>query len=161
MNTRLDRQARTPGPDSLITTEPLPASTKVYVEGSAGIRVPFREIQLTETSAGKAGGHSLPEPNPPLRVYDTSGPYSDPAVAIDPRAGLASVRDAWIVGRGDTEVVEGARRGPRTTGIGERRRLTGLSVSCERGLCDGRWRDIMCRSFTTRGRGLSRPRWSM
>ena len=116
MNTRLDRQGRTPGPDSLITTEPLPASGKVYVEGPGGIRVPFRQIELSPTSAGRAGSHSLPEPNPPLRVYDTSGPYTDPGVVIDPRAGLASVRGAWIESRGDTVEVSGRLAKPEDDG---------------------------------------------
>ena len=115
MNTRLDRQGRTPGPDSLITTEPLPASTKVYVERE-GVRVPFREIALSATSAGKAGSHSLPEPNPPLRVYDTSGPYTDSGVVIDPRVGLGSVRGEWIAARGDTEVVDGREARPEDDG---------------------------------------------
>ena len=116
MNTRLDRQARVPGPDSLITTEPLPASAKVYVDVRDGMRVPFREIALSPTTAGRAGGHSLPEPNPPLRVYDTSGPYTDPSVVIDVRAGLPSVRDAWIAERGDTEVIVGREAKPQDDG---------------------------------------------
>ncbi|MFT6396389.1 MAG: phosphomethylpyrimidine synthase, partial [Bradymonadia bacterium] len=117
MNTRLNRQAKTPGPDSLITTAPLPASGKIYIEGSdPSIQVPFREIALTATSAGRAGGHSLPEPNPPLRVYDTSGPYTDSSVVIDPRAGLPLVRAGWIEARGDTEVVEGRQPKPEDDG---------------------------------------------
>ncbi len=117
MNTRLNRQAKTPGPESLITTAPLPASTKVFVEGSdPSIQVPFREIALTATSAGKASAHSLPEPNPALRVYDTSGPYTDPSVVIDPRAGLPMVRDGWIEARGDTEFVAGRQPKPEDDG---------------------------------------------
>ncbi|MCK9532312.1 MAG: phosphomethylpyrimidine synthase ThiC, partial [Gammaproteobacteria bacterium] len=81
--------------------EPFPASRKIYVQGSRpDIRVPMREITLTDTvtEAGR-------EKNPPLTVYDTSGPYTDPAVTIDIRQGLADVRSRWIEERGDTEVL--------------------------------------------------------
>ncbi|MCP1313545.1 MULTISPECIES: phosphomethylpyrimidine synthase ThiC [unclassified Halomonas] len=82
---------------------PLPASTKRYIEGSRpDIRVPFREITLSPTTtSGEA------EENPPLLVYDTSGPYTDPAAQIDLRQGLAELRRAWIEERGDTEFLEG------------------------------------------------------
>ncbi|HEY8022480.1 MAG TPA: phosphomethylpyrimidine synthase ThiC, partial [Thermoanaerobaculia bacterium] len=78
---------------------PFPASRKIHVEGRLpGVRVPMREISLapTHTSRGE-------EENPPVVVYDTSGPYSDPAVAIDLRRGLAPLRRPWIAGRGDVE----------------------------------------------------------
>ncbi|MDA8382072.1 MAG: phosphomethylpyrimidine synthase ThiC [Betaproteobacteria bacterium] len=79
--------------------QPLPRSRKIHVDGSRpDIRVPMREIEQTD-SATRDG----PRRNPPLCVYDTSGPYTDPAVAIDIRKGLAPVRDAWIAERGDTE----------------------------------------------------------
>jgi len=71
--------------------EPFPASKKIFVSGpGADIRVAMREIQLE--------GDNLP-----LCVYDTSGPYTDPGAQIDIRKGLASVREPWIVARGDTE----------------------------------------------------------
>src|SRR5437016_4032161 len=80
-------------------TEAFPASKKVYVPGSRpDIRVPMREISLTPT-AGRLGL----EENPPLRVYDTSGPYTDPAAEIDVRKGLQPLRLQWILERGDTE----------------------------------------------------------
>lgn len=83
--------------------QPLPASRKIYAQGSRpDIRVPFREITLTETP-GMFGG----EPNPPITVYDTSGPYTDPDVRIDIRKGLPSVRGAWIEERSDTELLPG------------------------------------------------------
>ena len=63
--------------------EPLPGSRKVYVSGPGGMRVPFREITLHPTR-GMRGETEL---NAPLRVYDTSGPYTDPDVAIDLRRG--------------------------------------------------------------------------
>ncbi|MFZ0788451.1 MAG: phosphomethylpyrimidine synthase ThiC, partial [Chromatiaceae bacterium] len=82
---------------------PFPSSRKVYVEGSrADIRVPMREVTLspTHTSTGV-------EENPPVYVYDTSGPYTDPAVRIDLMAGLPEVRSAWIEERGDTVRLDG------------------------------------------------------
>ncbi len=82
---------------------PLPNSKKVYVQGSrADIRVPMREITLADTP-GMFGG----EPNPPVYVYDCSGPYSDPAARIDIRSGLAPLRQKWIEERGDTELLAG------------------------------------------------------
>ncbi|MFA7316741.1 MAG: phosphomethylpyrimidine synthase ThiC [Sulfuricella sp.] len=83
--------------------QPLPNSRKTYVAGSRpDIRVPMREISQSETPANFGA-----EKNPPVYVYDTSGPYTDPAVKIDIRAGLASVRGAWIEERGDTESLAG------------------------------------------------------
>ncbi|MGE0081596.1 MAG: phosphomethylpyrimidine synthase ThiC [Thiohalomonadaceae bacterium] len=81
--------------------QPFPASRKIYVQGSRpDIRVPMREITLTDTvtSAGR-------EQNPPLTIYDTSGPYTDPEVTIDIRKGLPDIRSRWIEERGDTEVL--------------------------------------------------------
>ena len=82
---------------------PLPASRKVYVEGSrSDIRVPFREITLSPTKTS-----SIDEENPPLLVYDTSGPYTDPAASNDLRKGLPALRRAWIEERNDTEFLDG------------------------------------------------------
>ena len=79
----------------------LPNSSKVYVEGSRpDIRVPMREISQSDTPAGMGA-----EKNPPIYVYDTSGPYTDPAVKIDIRSGLAPLREKWIVERNDTELL--------------------------------------------------------
>lgn len=81
---------------------PLPGSHKIYVEGSRpDIRVPMREITLTDTPLANGV-----EKNAPIRVYDTSGPYTDPAVKIDVRKGLPDVRSAWILERNDTELLE-------------------------------------------------------
>jgi len=78
--------------------KPLPNSRKIHVEGSrADIRVPMREIAQSDTPAS----FGL-EKNPPLVVYDTSGPYTDPEAKIDIRAGLTPLRAAWIEARGDT-----------------------------------------------------------
>ena len=82
---------------------PLPKSRKIYVEGSRpDIRVPMREIAQSDTPAAFG-----PEKNPPLAVYDTSGPYTDPSVRIDIRAGLPPLRANWIAERGDTEELPG------------------------------------------------------
>jgi phosphomethylpyrimidine synthase len=82
---------------------PLPKSRKIYVEGSRpDIRVPMREISQSDTSDSFGG-----EKNPPIYVYDTSGPYTDPDVAIDIRSGLACPRTPWIAERGDTDELPG------------------------------------------------------
>jgi phosphomethylpyrimidine synthase len=79
--------------------QPLPNSKKIYVAGSRpDIRVPMREIAQTPTGD---------EPNPPIFVYDCSGPYTDPTVKIDIRAGLPAVRAGWIAERNDTEELPG------------------------------------------------------
>ncbi|HKB58896.1 MAG TPA: phosphomethylpyrimidine synthase ThiC [Gallionellaceae bacterium] len=83
--------------------KPLPGSRKLYVEGSRpDIRVPMREITQTDTQIN--GGV---EKNPPIHVYDCSGPYTDPAAQIDIRSGLAPLREGWIAERGDTEQLAG------------------------------------------------------
>ncbi|MGA9522147.1 MAG: phosphomethylpyrimidine synthase ThiC [Myxococcaceae bacterium] len=84
-----------------ITRGPLPGSRKVYVSGSLhdDVHVPMREIEQTPT---RTVGSAALQPNPPFHVYDPSGAYTDPTVAIDLRKGLAPIRDAWIARRGDT-----------------------------------------------------------
>src|SRR6266508_3671895 len=86
--------------------DPLPGSKKVYVGGPGGMRVPFREIALSPTK----GMRGETEWNPPFRVYDTSGPYTDPDVAIDLHQGLPELRRPWIRARGDYESSEPVRR---------------------------------------------------
>ena len=76
-----------------LTREPLPASRKRYVEGSRGLRVPLREIALSNGET--------------VSVYDTSGPYTDPQAQIDVRKGLPALRSEWIAARGDTEDYDG------------------------------------------------------
>ena len=84
-------------------TRPFPGSTKIYVTGSRpDIRVPMRQIRQSETAASFGV-----EKNPPITVYDTSGPYSDPAADIDLMAGLPDMRKAWIEERFDTEQLDG------------------------------------------------------
>ena len=82
---------------------PLPNSRKIYVQGSRpDIRVPMRAISQSDTEASFGG-----EKNPPIYVYDTSGPYTDPEVAIDIRSGLDTPRLPWILERADTEELPG------------------------------------------------------
>ncbi|HEV8589532.1 MAG TPA: phosphomethylpyrimidine synthase ThiC [Pyrinomonadaceae bacterium] len=86
------------------TDQSLPNSRRIYIDGQqAGVRVPFREIDQNPTRNFK---NEL-EDNPPVRVYDTSGPYGDPSVATDVGEGLKPLRRDWIVGRGDVEEYEG------------------------------------------------------
>jgi len=87
-----------------LSTQPFPGSKKLYVEGSkADIKVALREIQLTPTTLAD----DKTEYNAPVRVYDTSGPYSDPDKTIDVRRGLESIRKSWIEARQDTEELSG------------------------------------------------------
>ena len=106
------RDDQTPNLASVgLTTHPLPASRKIYIQGSRpDLRVPMREIALTPTrlhakDAENGNGHAASRANPPFAVYDTSGPYTDPATKIDARVGLAPLRLPWIMQRGDVEVL--------------------------------------------------------
>jgi len=82
---------------------PFPNSRKIYVQGSRpDIQVPMREVSQSDTAASFGA-----EPNPPVYIYDTSGPYSDPQAVIDIRSGLGTPRLPWILERGDTEVLDG------------------------------------------------------
>src|ERR671939_546747 len=91
----------------------LPNSREVYVEGrQKGVRVPFREVtqNVTRSFDGRV------EENPPVRVYDTSGVWSDPDVSCDVREGLAALRREWIISRGDVEEYEGREVKPEDNG---------------------------------------------
>ncbi len=84
-------------------TKPFAKSRKVYIQGSRpDIRVPFREISLSDTPSAFGA-----EKNPPVMVYDTSGPYTDPEVNIAIRSGLPAMRAKWIEERNDTEQLDG------------------------------------------------------
>ncbi|HYK89991.1 MAG TPA: phosphomethylpyrimidine synthase ThiC [Acidobacteriota bacterium] len=101
------RQLRNAEPGArAANTEPLPGSRKVFVSGPHGIRVPMREISLSPTK----GMTGEVETNPPVRVYDTSGPYTDPAITIDLRQGLPGLRTPWILARGEYDVMEPSYR---------------------------------------------------
>ena len=81
-----------------------PASRRVYLAGSrVDLRVPMREIVLSPTRLP----NGTEVPNEPVRVYDTSGPWGDPAFPGDPGLGLPALRAGWIRERGDVEEVEG------------------------------------------------------
>ncbi|WP_434131591.1 phosphomethylpyrimidine synthase ThiC [Methylocaldum sp. GT1BB] len=82
---------------------PFAASEKIYVQGSRpDVRVPMRQVVQSDTPASFGA-----EKNPPIYVYDTSGPYTDPQVSINLRLGLPPLREAWIGERGDTEELSG------------------------------------------------------
>ncbi len=103
-----------------VVTKALPASRKVYVPGRRhpDIRVPMREISVSATPArGEAGATTRMEPNPPITVYDTSGPYTDPQAVIDLRKGLAPIRLPWIEARGDVESYAGRTVQPEDDGF--------------------------------------------
>lgn len=91
-----------------ISRGPLPASRKVFVSGSLhpDVRVPLREISQTSTRHGH-GPEAQETANPPVHVYDSSGPYTDPQADIDLRRGLPTAREQWILRRGDTEELAG------------------------------------------------------
>ncbi|MBB1074735.1 phosphomethylpyrimidine synthase ThiC [Rhodoferax sp. 4810] len=93
-----------------ITRTAFPGSSKIYLTGSrADIRVPFREVVLSDTRIKSDPDKAEPSllPNPPLRLYDASGIYTDPAVAIDVTQGLPPLRALWIAERQDTEALPG------------------------------------------------------
>ena len=84
------------------SVQPLPNSTKIYVQGSReDIQVPMREVSQSDTPLEDGSF----EKNPPVTIYDTSGPYSDPHAQIDIRQGLAEIRQNWIKERDDTELL--------------------------------------------------------
>ncbi|MBM7122210.1 phosphomethylpyrimidine synthase ThiC [Dyella kyungheensis] len=84
-------------------TRPIPGSRKIHVQGSRpDIQVPLREICQAQTPTLFGG-----EENPPITVYDTSGPYTDPDYKVDLATGLPALRAGWIAERGDTEQLTG------------------------------------------------------
>ncbi|WP_305830103.1 phosphomethylpyrimidine synthase ThiC [Photobacterium leiognathi] len=91
-----------------LTVQPYPNSQKVYVQGSrSDLRVPMREITLADSLVGGSKESPIFEPNEPVRVYDTSGFYTDPDKTIDIYSGLPTVREQWILDRDDTELLDG------------------------------------------------------
>lgn len=91
-----------------VTTGPLPSSRKVYVPAVADetVRVAMREVDLEPTSL-----------EVPVRIYDTSGPYTEPDQTVDIQKGLPAVRRDWILARGDVEEYEGRERRPQDDGL--------------------------------------------
>lgn len=104
MNKPVDSKSLKP---ATIVSEAIPGSRKVYAGGCAhpDLRVPFREVAL-HPSANE----------PPVTLYDPSGPYTDPSVTIDIERGLSRAREAWIVARGDVEYVPGREVKPEDNG---------------------------------------------
>ena len=101
MNAPAERFQATTAQVDAAAVQPFPNSRKIYETGSRpDIRVPMREIRQSDTPAALGA-----EPNPPIFVYDTSGPYTDPEARIDIRQGLPALRQRWIEERGDTEVL--------------------------------------------------------
>jgi phosphomethylpyrimidine synthase len=91
------------------TEKSLPNSRRIYINGTyPGVRVPFREIDQNQT---RNFDNTLAD-NPPVRVYDTSGPWGDPSVAGDVREGLPPLRRDWILERGDVEEYRGRELQP-------------------------------------------------
>ncbi len=89
---------------NLITRTPFPASQKIYVPGSRpDIQVAMREISLSDTRLH--GRHGEQRPNLPVTVYDTSGPFTDPSIVIDPAIGIPRLRESWIDERGDVSIL--------------------------------------------------------
>jgi len=86
---------------SISTPTPYPESNKCYLQGSRpDLRVPYREVFLSATHH-----HSYIEDNPPIPIYDASGPYTDPEIGIDLNRGLPVLRNPWIAKRDDTEIL--------------------------------------------------------
>ena len=104
MNKHIDPKALEP---FKVTTGPLPASEKRYspAPGFPDVLVPFREIALHPTAK-----------EPPVRVYDTTGPYTDPRISIDVHEGLAPIRAQWIAARGDAEAYAARHVKPEDNG---------------------------------------------
>jgi len=98
--TKSTRPERTPVNRDL-SFESLPGSQKIYLRGTShkDLRVPFRRITLADT----IDSENVATPNPPLDVYDTSGPYTDPAIKVDIEKGLPELRKPWILARNDVE----------------------------------------------------------
>ncbi|ASS49792.1 MAG: phosphomethylpyrimidine synthase ThiC [Candidatus Fluviicola riflensis] len=90
--------------ENTITRAPFPASRKIFVPGKLhNIQVAMREIELTESKPMFSEGEFTKEINPPVTVYDTSGPYTDMNAEIDVKKGLPRLREQWIIDRGDVE----------------------------------------------------------
>ena len=90
-----------------------PSSSRIYVEGSSGdIRVPMREVHLNVTR----GVNGAVEENPPVRIYDPSGPWGDPNATCSVHDGLPALRREWIIARGDIEEYDGREILPQDDG---------------------------------------------
>jgi len=105
---------------------PYPGSRKIQVTGPSGLQVAMREVQQTPSHTAQG-----PQPNEPLALYDTSGPYTDPQALVDLNQGLVPMRQAWIEARGDTQLLPGV-----SSDYGRLRqqdsRLAALRFTCNR-----------------------------
>ena len=96
----MKKTGQIPGKDAVSCT-PFPGSEKIFLPGSIhpGLQVAMRAINLADTKLSSGSTQS----NPPVIVYDTSGPYTDPCAEIDIRKGLPRTREQWILDRNDVE----------------------------------------------------------
>ena len=102
--TRREQRARAQHFIDTLEGTAFPNSKRIYITGTRpGVRVPMREIQLSPTLIGGSKEQPQYEENEAIPVYDTSGPYGDPQIAINVQQGLAKLRQPWIDARGDTE----------------------------------------------------------
>src|ERR1700761_9614190 len=94
-------------PAGSVATGPIPGSNKIYVPGvlHPDLRVPFREVHVHPTAG-----------EPPVTIYDPSGPYTDPNAKIDIEQGLPTPREAWVRARGDVEDVVARQTKPEDNG---------------------------------------------
>lgn len=109
-------QSRSVVRDEVMTRDPFPASKKIYVAGTLypDIRVPMREITQTPTVSKCPSGKDTD--NPPVTVYDTSGPFTDPDIDIDVTKGMPPIRQKWIASHADT-----VQLAAPTSGYGQKR----------------------------------------
>ena len=137
--------------NELLTREPLPESTKVYIKGNIhkDIRVPVREIALSNDTK--------------LGVYDTSGPYTDPTIEIDVGQGIPAIRKTWIATRGDVEEYKGRIMEPVDNGYTTDEQLdfvTAGAKSLVRTPLRAKRREKMFPNSGMQDRGSSHLRWS-
>lgn len=131
-------------------------SRKVYVEGARpDIQVPMREISLSPTT-GSFGA----EENQPVRVYDTSGPYTDANAVVDILKGLKPLRATWIRERGDTEEYEGREIRPEDNGYKSKEKASNSYPGLKRKPLRAK-KVKMSPSCITQERGSLRPRWNL
>lgn len=110
--TRRERRAQAQAFLQNLSEQHFPNSEKIYLEGKLHpINVGMREVSLADSFVGGTEEDPILEPNEPIVVYDTSGPYTNPSVTIDVHKGLPKLRQAWVEDRNDTEELAGATSG--------------------------------------------------
>jgi phosphomethylpyrimidine synthase len=125
-----------------VTTGPIVGSKKIYIPGErhTDIRVPMREIDLDPSAK-----------EPPVRVYDTSGPYSDPKAAINIAAGLPRLREPWIRARGDVETYDGRSVRAEDNGHAQGEHLVPQYPSLHRPMRAKAWRAVTQLAYARTG----------